>query len=132
MMLLKIDRTSMKNSLEVRSPYVDHRLIEYMLSTNISDYIGLSRKKFLKEILIKDFDKSFVNRKKMGFVFDVENWIYNNPEVERTVNNGEIAKKKTNVYKKLSRVKTIFNAQRLWKIYTLEKYLKSIEEIIIR
>ena len=132
MMLLKIDRTSMKNSLEVRSPYVDHRLIEYMLSTNISDYLGLSRKKFLKEILIKDFDKSFVNRKKMGFVFDVENWIYDNPEVERTVNNGEIAKKKTNVYKKLSRVKTIFNAQRLWKIYTLEKYLKSIEEIIIR
>ena len=30
MMLLKVDRTSMANSLEVRSPFVDHKLIEYI------------------------------------------------------------------------------------------------------
>ena len=36
MMLLKIDRTYMANSVEARSPFVDHRLVEYLLST---DYI---------------------------------------------------------------------------------------------
>ena len=33
MMMLKIDRTSMINSLEVRSP-CNHRLVEYMLGSN--------------------------------------------------------------------------------------------------
>ena len=132
MMLLKIDRTSMKNSLEVRSPYVDHRLVEYMLSTNIFSFLDSYRKKFLKDILINDFDESFIDRKKMGFVFDIENWVFDNPDVEEVVSNGVLGKNKNNLYKKLSKVKSIFNAQRIWKIYTLEKYLKSVEEIIIK
>ena len=37
-MMLKIDRTSMANSLEVRSPFVDHRLIEYAIEHS-SDYV---------------------------------------------------------------------------------------------
>ena len=41
MMMVKIDRTSMANSLEVRSPFVDHRLIEYILSCdNFDNYLG--------------------------------------------------------------------------------------------
>ena len=34
MMMLKVDRTSMANSL-ARSPFVDHRLIEYVLSQQV-------------------------------------------------------------------------------------------------
>ena len=34
MMMFKIDRASMANSLEVRSPFVDHKLIEFIMSNN--------------------------------------------------------------------------------------------------
>ena len=66
MMLLKIDRTYMANSVEARSPFVDHRLVEYLLST---DYKVSDRKRakyILKELLLQDFDKSFIDRKKWG------------------------------------------------------------------
>ena len=63
-MMMKVDRTSMANSLEVRSPFVDHRLIEYMFSTNEKDYINLGQKRILKDLLNDDFEDEFLNRKK--------------------------------------------------------------------
>ena len=78
MMMLKVDRTSMANSVEVRSPFVDHKLIEYILSVDSENFVNNSPKAILKEYLSQDFDKEFINRNKQGFVFDLENWVYNN------------------------------------------------------
>ena len=70
-MLLKVDRTS-TNSLEVRSPFLDHKLIEYVLSTNFF-FDTRKSKSILKQYPDEDFNDEFLNRDKMGFVFDLEN-----------------------------------------------------------
>ena len=44
-MMTKIDRASMANSLEIRSPFVDHKLIEYILSVESRGYTATRNKR---------------------------------------------------------------------------------------
>ncbi len=129
MMCLKIDRTSMSNSLEVRSPFLDHKLIEYVLSSKMSDIVIPNAKQPLKKYLGNDFSHEFINRKKMGFSFNVENWVYKNKEfINDTLNKGEIAYSiDPNILKKLSIYKSRINSHRIWKLLVLEIYIKSIK-----
>ena len=127
-MMLKVDRTSMANSLEVRSPLVDHRLIEYMFSTSEDAYFKKGSKALFKQYLQTDFDEKFLERKKMGFVFNVENYIENNIDTIQDVVFGGIdifSKNKLNI-KKLSRVVSRTNALRYWKLFVLQSYLDSL------
>jgi len=128
MMMYKIDRTSMANSLEIRSPFVDHLLIEYMLSHDTDYYDSRSPKKLLKDYLYGDLGTDFVQRPKQGFVFDIENWIYkNNDMIKENLFNGSVSKmfniKKLNL---LSFNKSRINAHRIWKIFVLENYLSRL------
>ena len=131
MMMLKVDRTSMASSLEVRSPFVDHKLVEYVLSCQNSYYDHKNPKSLLKKFIKDDFSDDFLNRKKMGFVFDVETYIYNNfeylfDELSEVENFGI---KRQNI-EKLRTIKSRINANRLWKILFLENYLKSTKKLI--
>ncbi len=130
MMMLKVDRTSMANSLEVRSPFVDHRLVEYILSTSPSYYDSNNSKVILKNYLATDFNSEFINRRKMGFVFNLEKWTFSNidkikDEFEK-LNSYNISKSTIN---KLSIVKSRINAQRIWRLYFMEKYLRSLDNL---
>ena len=127
MMLVKVDRASMANSLEVRSPFLDHKLIEYVVSTDLKNVITSNPKKPLKQFLASDFDNEFLSRKKMGFSFDIENWIYNNiNKIEEEINDGYLMNLLGN--KNISNLKnfrTRINSNRIWKLYFIEKYLSN-------
>ena len=128
-MMLKVDRTSMASSLEVRSPFVDHRIVEYLFSTDEKDYISKEPKFILKRLLADDFDSKFLNRKKMGFVFNVEDYIKNNiTNIEKILFNGlDIFQKNSKQIKKLSTFHSRTNALRLWKMFTLQKFVNSFK-----
>ena len=128
-MMMKVDRTSMANSLEVRSPFVDHRLIEYIFSTDEKDYTGKGRKQILKNLLSDDFNDEFLGRKKMGFVFNVENYIRNNLNIfQETIFEGiDLFKDKKDKINNLYKYKSRINSLRYWKMFVLQSYLNSVK-----
>jgi asparagine synthase (glutamine-hydrolysing) len=132
MMMLKVDRASMANSLEVRSPLVDHRLIEYMTTSDFKIRNKEDQKAPLKKLLSQDFTDKFISRKKMGFVFDLRKWVYGNNQHLSDFFKFEgniINNLNPSILKTLSINKSDMNAQRIWRIYFIEKYLNSLKNL---
>ena len=67
----------MANSLEVRVPFLDHRIVEYSNRLTYDKMFGKIRKYPVKKILENYFDKDFVHRSKIGFMLNVGEWIDN-------------------------------------------------------
>ena len=118
----------MANSLETRSPFVDHHLIEYVLSTSVHENSLNINKNILKNYLVSDFSDEFVSREKKGFVFDVESWVYNNLNyITDVLKDGVYFQKlPKNTIKQLSIYKTRINANRIWRLFVLEYYLSRL------
>ncbi len=75
-LLTKADRMGMMNSLEVRSPFLDHHLVEFVYS--LPDEYKTDSKNFkiiLKDILGEYMPKEFVYRRKQGFGAPVKQWL---------------------------------------------------------
>jgi asparagine synthase (glutamine-hydrolysing) len=74
-MLVKVDRTSMAHSLEVRAPLLDHRLAEHMNRVSfVLKLAGGQTKALLKLFLEQLFPRGFVRRRKQGFVVPLNHW----------------------------------------------------------
>lgn len=125
MMMYKIDRTSMASSVEVRSPFVDHKIIEYVISHDTNYFDKQISKKVLKNYLKSDFSDEFINRSKQGFIFNVEDWVYGNLSlIEDIFKSGTVVNNlNPNILKILSINKSRINGQRIWKLFVLENYL---------
>jgi asparagine synthase (glutamine-hydrolysing) len=77
-MLRKVDLMSMGNSLEVRTPFLDHRLVNFSFSLN-SDY---KINKNMKKRIVQDAARSLLpeeiyNRPKQGFEVPLLPWFKN-------------------------------------------------------
>lgn len=74
--LVKVDRCSMMNSLEVRAPFLDRSLVEYVFSLPSRNKIrGLRRKYLLKKAMKGILPSEIINRKKRGFLIPVALWL---------------------------------------------------------
>ena len=74
--LTKVDRASMAHSLEMRVPFLDHRIVEfaYNLPANLKIHQGQT-KKILRNILNEKINRKFFDRPKMGFAIPLSDWL---------------------------------------------------------
>lgn len=77
--LTKVDRMSMAAGLEVRSPFLDHMLVEFLAKIPITMKIkGFKTKYVLKQIARKYIPKQIVERNKHGFMVPLALWFKTN------------------------------------------------------
>jgi len=84
---VKVDRSSMAYSVEVRSPFLDYRIIEFARSIPQKyRYSSRRRKKILRDILKKYIPEKLFNTPKKGFSVPIKEW-------SRDILKNEITKK---------------------------------------
>lgn len=127
--LVKTDRASMYNSLELRTPFLDRNLIEYLSALPSNYIINKRTNKYLtKKIAENYFDKKFIYRDKQGFSIPIGEWMkkewkkevievlnYNNPFVElnKTYINQLFKEHTANIHD---------HTHKIWILYVLNKW----------
>jgi len=76
-LLRDTDQMSMAHALEVRVPFIDYTLVEYVLGVPDKYKSTASPKKLLVDSLGDLLPPEIVNRPKMGFTFPWKNWMKN-------------------------------------------------------
>lgn len=79
-LLMKVDKTSMAHGLEVRTPFLDKDLIEYMF--NIKREYKLNKKLF-REVIKNKIPEQIIKRKKQGFSLPISTWSTKNDFINR-------------------------------------------------
>ena len=75
-MLTKVDRTSMAHSLEVRVPFLDHRLVELMAPVSAQVKLpGYTRKHVLRRAMADRLPPAILAAPKRGFNVPVREWL---------------------------------------------------------
>ena len=75
-LLIKADKMTMANSVELRVPLLDHRVLEFAASLPASFKLnGITTKHILKKTLSQRIPKEIRDRKKTGFPVPYESWL---------------------------------------------------------
>ncbi|MFH2094711.1 MAG: asparagine synthase C-terminal domain-containing protein, partial [Bacteroidota bacterium] len=75
-MLTKVDLMSMANSLEVRTPFLDHEIVDFVI--NLSENFKIRkdiRKRLLQDTFRDDLPEELYRRPKKGFEVPLEKWL---------------------------------------------------------
>jgi asparagine synthase (glutamine-hydrolysing) len=109
-LLSKVDRISMGNSLEVRTPFLDFNLVNYMFSVESNIKVGDTNKYLLKKIASKYIPEVIINRTKKGFNSPFNEWL-----------NKEYKDKLLDVIIEVNNETNLFNHEYILHIYELSK-----------
>jgi asparagine synthase (glutamine-hydrolysing) len=141
-MLYKLDRFSMRYSVEARSPFLDHDLARLAFTIPEKYTIDKDKTKVIpKKILENDFSMEFVHRKKQGFGSPLSFW-FRESEPEKMF--GILLDKKSEIYNYVDykSLQEYFpgiengykgsDEKALWRMIVLAQYLENYKENIER
>ncbi|WP_223034488.1 asparagine synthase (glutamine-hydrolyzing) [Hanstruepera marina] len=134
-MLVKVDRTSMLNSLECRTPFLNKTLWEFSNSLPESYLLkGWSKKHILKEAFKHEFPEGFLDKSKKGFVVPVGDWLRSILKIELQ-SYTETAFLETQGIFNINYIQKIVNehitgkidnSYKVWTFFTFQKWYKNI------
>lgn len=128
---VKVDRASMAFSVEVRSPFLDYRIIEFARTLPVSYRYQRGRKKrILRDILKEYIPEEIFNQPKKGFSIPLGDWIKNELREEfqtslsddflEIVPNLDTSKFRKVFIEHLEGKKD--NSSQIWRVYVLSKW----------
>ena len=124
--LMKVDKMSMLNSLEVRVPLLEHRIQE--LAARLPDSLKLRQgvsKFILKELLKRwDYPEDFIYRKKKGFAPSTRFWFTseNKKIIIDDILNGQAVKEKIFSKKYLTKRINKKDYNTVWRVWIFEQW----------
>ena len=128
-LLSKVDKISMANSIEVRTPFLDVNLVDFVFAIDSKLKVGDTNKYLLKKVASKYIPAEIINRTKKGFNSPFNEWIFSEFgnsifDLIKEVND------ETNLFNE-SYLEKIFNLalgkkfkQHLWAIFIFSKWYK--------
>lgn len=130
---VKVDRGSMAFSVEVRSPFLDYRIIEFARTLPIHFRLNKEKRKIiLKDILKEYIDESMFNLPKKGFAIPMSYWIRNDlrsnflnelkEEKLKRIPNLNVSKFLIKLQNHLNEIED--NSIDIWRVYVLIKWMQ--------
>jgi asparagine synthase (glutamine-hydrolysing) len=129
---VKVDRASMASSVEVRSPFLDYRIVEFARKLPLEyRFKGTLRKRILRDILSDYIPENVFNQPKKGFSVPLADWIrgllkndfttYLKKEKLTKIENLDVDK----IQKlfQLHLTKDVDYSSYLWRVYVLSKWI---------
>ena len=125
--LTKIDRASMAHSLEIRVPFLDRRLVEYVLSLPADVYLREREQKYLlKKLMGGKLPERILNKRKRGFSIPLDHFWNEDTMLDYIVNGPAITSglfRRDSVYK-LHQQRNAVALHRLWQVAIFDAWYR--------
>ncbi|MCO5233323.1 MAG: asparagine synthase (glutamine-hydrolyzing) [Chitinophagales bacterium] len=125
LVLVKVDRASMANSLEVRVPFLDHELVEYLFQLPEDAYMKSGvQKPLLQNILRNRLPEKILNRPKQGFV-GPDKFYKDFNLYKEALTHGRLIQDEVISSSYLQKLFFLKDHWRLWKLFVLEHWWRA-------
>ena len=132
-LLRNYDRYSMASGVEIRMPFMDHRLVTYTFSLPWTSKVGGTYTKRIMRDALKGIlsEQIRVRRDKIGWNAPLHEWLKGSlkNEIDEIVEDKKISKKIKNAWKKFQKIKSprFEDGQKIWAILNKELWKKSLK-----